>query len=466
LKKREIEASIKNAVYEAPAVSFKEIANQPYVRMNEHDAITAQEGRRILPLIGQMAAAAAFCVILLIVFSGWYVQNKIPDSVISLDVNPSIKIVTNNRNRVLSVEALNEDAETILENLDLKDYDLNKAVDAIVAALASNGFLNEDRKTILLSVVNKDEDKANRITASLNDLIQGNLTTLNISPTILTQVLSKENQEELAEQYHISNAKAELIQLIAASDSTLTLDALAAMPMEQLYQLARQNSVDLNSILVFVNKSSDDDNANDGTQQDADAEDADEADTMDSSLSDNENADAESDDNASGKVKLQNKTEDDNEDLEDSKNEDENKDKEIKNNDNYQGEDFDNDSEKDSDDQDEAYKKDEDNKKQHEDADNKLKENNNDQGEDSGFEDNEDGDAQGEDSDYEEGDNEQSKNSNYNSRKDNNEQGDNEDGYDWNQDSNVNYDREDSSQTDNEGYNNNRDNENEDGGED
>lgn len=57
-------------------------------------------------------------------------------SVVSLDVNPSIQLQVNSKERVLSADALNDDAQVILEGMDLKGTQLNVAVNAIVGSLA------------------------------------------------------------------------------------------------------------------------------------------------------------------------------------------------------------------------------------------------------------------------------------------------------------------------------------------
>ena len=66
---------------------------------------------------------------MLVCFAGWFNQYGMPDSVIALDVNPSIEIVTNKHDQILTINALNEDAKSIVKGLDFNKHDLKSTVD-------------------------------------------------------------------------------------------------------------------------------------------------------------------------------------------------------------------------------------------------------------------------------------------------------------------------------------------------
>ena len=67
-----------------------------------------------------MAAAACLCVAVLGGGVSFY-QNHRVDSVIGIDVNPSIELSVNRNEKVLQANPLNEDAETILDDMNLKN---------------------------------------------------------------------------------------------------------------------------------------------------------------------------------------------------------------------------------------------------------------------------------------------------------------------------------------------------------
>ena len=57
------------------------------------------------------------------------------NSVIMIDVNPSIRIEVNDRDTVVAVEGLNDDSKPVLEGLELKGKDYKTAVSEIVTSL-------------------------------------------------------------------------------------------------------------------------------------------------------------------------------------------------------------------------------------------------------------------------------------------------------------------------------------------
>ena len=96
-----------------------------------------------------MAAAACLCVAVLGGGVSFY-QNHRVDSVIGIDVNPSIELSVNRNEKVLQANPLNEDAETILDDMNLKNVDLDIAVNALIGSMVRKGYLDELDNAILV----------------------------------------------------------------------------------------------------------------------------------------------------------------------------------------------------------------------------------------------------------------------------------------------------------------------------
>ncbi|MHB8127577.1 MAG: anti-sigma-I factor RsgI family protein [Mobilitalea sp.] len=250
MNKTTIEKSLGNALKSAPTISFAELAALPYIKMSEHDYITAQEEKKISAHLRQFALAAACCILVMASLSGWYVQNRITSSTITLDVNPSIQIITNHKDKVLSVKALNKDAEVIVGDNDYKDAKLEETVIILMNSLVDQKYLDQEKNTILLSVMNKNAKKADAIKTEVDKTIRENLVAQNITPTIMSQIIAKETDlNYLASKYHISAGKMNLIQRMITLNNKLSLDMLANMSIEQLLKLAEKNSIDLSGYL-------------------------------------------------------------------------------------------------------------------------------------------------------------------------------------------------------------------------
>ena len=82
------------------------------------------------------------------------------DSLVDLDVNPGIELLTNQKNRVLKGYATNADGEKVLSGMDLQNVDLQVALNAIVGSMVQQGYMTKDTKGVLLTVQNKDQKKA------------------------------------------------------------------------------------------------------------------------------------------------------------------------------------------------------------------------------------------------------------------------------------------------------------------
>lgn len=108
-----------------------------------------------------MQTVAACLAVLLLGGGGLLVQQAhAVTSVVSLDVNPSIELRVNSREKVVSCQALNQEAQAVLEDMDggrdLKGVKADVAVNAIVGSLVRCGYLDSLSSAILISVEDKD----------------------------------------------------------------------------------------------------------------------------------------------------------------------------------------------------------------------------------------------------------------------------------------------------------------------
>lgn len=85
-----------------------------------------------------------------------YQVNHTVDATVSLDVNPSVEIKINQKERILDVIPLNEDGRTIVGDMDFSGSSLDVAVNAIIGSMLQNGYLNELANSVLISVDNND----------------------------------------------------------------------------------------------------------------------------------------------------------------------------------------------------------------------------------------------------------------------------------------------------------------------
>lgn len=183
-----------------------------------------------------MAAAACLCVAVLGGGVSFY-QNHRVDSVIGIDVNPSIELSVNRNEKVLQANPLNEDAETILDDMNLKNVDLDIAVNALIGSMVRNGYLDELDNAILVTVTNEDEKKASSLRQDVVGDVETSLQEHAVQAVVYDQQMKvTEEIQDLAEKYNISYGKAYFLQeLIRDNDlSEADMKEFAGMTMEEI----------------------------------------------------------------------------------------------------------------------------------------------------------------------------------------------------------------------------------------
>lgn len=196
------------------------------------------------------AAACAALALLGAAGGGLVYQNSYAvASVVSLDVNPSIELKVSRNEKVISCAALNEEAAAVLFSMDggadLEGTKLEVAVNAIVGALAREGYLNSVSSAILISVEDKDQDRAARLqaelVASVDSVLQGQAP----NTSVLSQVLDAPEPEYMSFRSGLSAGKAALVRKVMEMNGTLAasgtdaFDRLAALSVEELSALLK-----------------------------------------------------------------------------------------------------------------------------------------------------------------------------------------------------------------------------------
>lgn len=167
-------------------------------------------------------------------------------SVVSLDVNPSIELEVNKNEKVLSATALNADAKTVLDGMELKGTQLNVAVNAIVGSLLQNGYLESLSSAILISVEDADTQRASRLQTALTAEVDAALQHASAGAAVLSQTVTYDKAlEETARSSSISVGKAALIENIRQVNNKLAFDDLAKLSVEELKQLLVTGAPDL-----------------------------------------------------------------------------------------------------------------------------------------------------------------------------------------------------------------------------
>ena len=192
-----------------------------------------------------MSCAAAF-ILLVGGFTVWNNINAKVLAVVDIDVNPSIELSINGKEKVVEATAVNEDGKAILDDMDLKGSDVKTACNAIVGSMLTKGYLNDKSNSILLSVSSGDQAKGQAIEAELSDGINSYIGSSSITPAVLGQyVEDSDDLKKFATNNGISTGKAQLIRsLLETGGTKMTEDSLLSLSTQELIVLGQERNVD------------------------------------------------------------------------------------------------------------------------------------------------------------------------------------------------------------------------------
>ena len=205
-----------------------------------------------LKTVMQLAAA---CVALVLLVGGifYYRGNLMVDSLVDLDVNPGIELLTNQKNRVLKGYATNSDGEKVLSGMDLQNVDLQVALNAIVGSMVQQGYMTKDTKGVLVTVQNKDQKKAETLRKLVVEEMEIALSTEDMNAAVFHQVISSQNNNAsaFAKENNISLGKAVFVLNLAKKDSSLNAKELAKMKISEIAKLVADKKIDIRDIIEY-----------------------------------------------------------------------------------------------------------------------------------------------------------------------------------------------------------------------
>lgn len=267
MKDKEILKQINRSINHLPIDILENIKNAEVVKMTEHDEITRQEfstkasKSKIFTFNNHKTfiSLASFAAVFMIVFIGFY-QVRIPDSQIYLDINPSIQITTNKRDKVIDLTALNEDSISIIDDIDYKNKKLEDITEAIIKSLAiesivNSSYIGDEQSVLLVSVYNKNSNKGDEQAEKLDKLVREKIDSYNLHPVILTQSIGKSNTlDEFAKEYGISVGKMTFIRNLIILDPDLKTEDLVNLSLYELLEISINTGIDID---IIVNSGND-----------------------------------------------------------------------------------------------------------------------------------------------------------------------------------------------------------------
>ena len=194
----------------------------------------------LISLAATLFAAAAIGV-------GIYLTS--PSNYMAIDVNPSIEVSTNRLGKVVSVNAVNDDAQKLLADKNLKGYSVEDAIYEIVEELVEDGYLSRNSANeVLLTVANSNaDDNLLKVAAgAINNALAGK----DIEANLLEQQIDLDDKTlQDAHQNGVSAGKHHIIQRILMDDDSVTVEELSSFKISDLFDYAKEHNIRFSDLM-------------------------------------------------------------------------------------------------------------------------------------------------------------------------------------------------------------------------
>ncbi|MBQ2275633.1 MAG: hypothetical protein II331_03185 [Lachnospiraceae bacterium] len=248
--KLNIEQSIQRSIAEETPDLLDCIMETPVKKMERADFIVRQQKNRRRQLRSYVYATFASFAMLFAICFLFISDARSVDSVIGIDVNPSIEIKTNKHNKILSVSALNSDGTKILSGQSFKNKDLDETVNLIVDSMVKQGYIDNNKNSVLVSVQNKNESKATSVKSTVVSDVSATLEKNQINGTVYNQNVNVDKKlQKLAAKYGISYGKMVFIYNITKLDSELKIEDLVSLTVEEITDLVEKREIALDTVV-------------------------------------------------------------------------------------------------------------------------------------------------------------------------------------------------------------------------
>jgi len=176
-----------------------------------------------------------------------YNLNKVTNAYITLDINPSIEIITDDSGLVADVNGINDDGMKLLIDTDFTGKSVDVVLDAILQLAVEHGYLDfELENAILITTGAETIEDTERLEQNVSSKVTEFIEERQMHVEVLKASLeATEGIKEVAAEYNISVGKVKIITRALAMDKELTFAVAAEMHVSELNRIIREGNKEL-----------------------------------------------------------------------------------------------------------------------------------------------------------------------------------------------------------------------------
>ena len=196
-------------------------------------------------IIKKITAFAASAAAFILLSTGTWAYSS-PYTYVSVDVNPSIEITANRFDRVLSVRAVNDDGEDILNEIpldDLKHHKIKNAISETVDQITEAGYFSNDSEGgIIITTSSKNTDKADALAQELQQKVE--IEAEQISDSITVEAYSVGKERLLAaKELGVTPGKLNLVEKLqeaAGKSNLINIEEWLNKPVKEILKATKE----------------------------------------------------------------------------------------------------------------------------------------------------------------------------------------------------------------------------------
>jgi len=199
--------------------------------------------KKIYKFISTVLCLALLCTYLIACKQDTTTANADEYSYVSMRINPEIELVVDSEGKVVAVNAINEDGETVLTQLNLIGMTAEEAGEAFTSVATELGFIdvNTEEATVYILAEGKNDDFVKGLEEKLTKRINGFFDKKGIFGKVSPEEL--EEFEALATEWNVSVKDARMIDRILQLYPEMTVEEILALDFEERIKLIKDDMV-------------------------------------------------------------------------------------------------------------------------------------------------------------------------------------------------------------------------------
>ncbi|MCY9668337.1 anti-sigma factor domain-containing protein [Paenibacillus alginolyticus] len=176
--------------------------------------------------------AASF--ILLLGLAVWYQTQPQYYDIIAIDINPSLELYVDAKERVIKVKPLNSDAEKVLTNFPLGQLKVSEAIERVISTSTDLGYINKNKENfIMISIANLKGKTIS--TSAINSVVTKSLHSTHVDAFLKLEQVDKPAYD-LSKEKNVSLNKWILLQQFEHLGVQINLEKIASESLSEVLQ--------------------------------------------------------------------------------------------------------------------------------------------------------------------------------------------------------------------------------------